>query len=133
MNNVISNIFEEMFQTPATMRKSAAVPKFRPRTNIFKTDDAYILEANVAGIAKENIKIDIEDTNLKISYTAPETNESLNTIRREFSMQSFERNFTIGDTIDIEGITAQFDNGILRLNLPLKQETKPVVKSIEII
>src|SRR5690606_1422383 len=112
--------------------RDEAMPSFRPRVNITETEQAYILDFQVPGIRKEDIKIDIEDKMLTVSYdhSEPVQDEASKSIRTEFGPKSFKRSFNLGKTIQIDHITARFDLGILTLNLPKKEEVKPVKKSI---
>ena len=65
--------------------------------------------------------------------TENETKEGEQFTRREFSYQSFSRSFTLPETVESEKIKAKYDNGILKLNIPKKEEAKPKpVKQIEI-
>ena len=104
----------------------------------FKTDiedkgDRFVLEAELPGFAKEDIKIDIEDNRLTIHAEHNNENETKekNYIRRERSYGSFERSFDISN-INAEGITAEYKNGVLELVMPKLAEVKPEVKRIDI-
>ncbi|HCL82699.1 MAG TPA: heat-shock protein Hsp20, partial [Chitinophagaceae bacterium] len=54
------------------------------------------------------------------------------TIRREFEYKSFKRSFSVEDQVDVDGIQAKYENGILKLLLPKKAESKPSAKQIQI-
>ena len=105
----------------------------------FKTDikdegDHYLLEAELPGFEKEDIKVNVEDGYLTISAERKnETEEKKENgyIRRERRFGSFSRSFDV-TSVNTDSITAEYKNGVLALNLPKKDETKPAMTNIEI-
>ncbi len=105
----------------------------QPRVNIKETNEYYELELAAPGLNKEDIKINIDKNLLTISYDIKEeTEESIKLIKKEFEKQSFKRTFTLDDKIDSERINAKYNNGILKLQLPKKEEVKISPKEIAI-
>lgn len=117
---------------PAT--KSAGVNL--PAVNIIETNDDYQLELNVAGRKKEDFKITVDKNILTVSFemkedTAEENKEqNKKFIKKEFIIQSFKRSFTIDEKINADAIDAKYENGILLLSLPKKEEVKVLPKEI---
>jgi HSP20 family protein len=105
-----------------------------PATNIHETPEAYHLELNAPGLSKEDFKIQMENGLLSISYEKKEeaVKEDYKTIRREFSAKSFKRSFSIEDGVDANGIQAKYENGLLKLLLPKKEEAKQIARQINI-
>jgi HSP20 family protein len=105
-----------------------------PPVNIHETPEAYHLELNVPGRAKEDFKITAENGLLTISYEKKQESktEEFKTIRREFSYRSFKRSFNIDHEIDSDKIQAKYENGLLKLLLPKKAEAKQSSKQINI-
>lgn len=102
------------------------------KCDIYEKDDKYFLEMDIPGIKKENINIDCENGYLTISATHEETSddEGKNYIRKERYYGSFERQFYIGE-VDEDSIKAEFNNGILKVVVPKKEEIN-TKKKIEI-
>lgn len=102
--------------------------------NIHETKDAYHLEVKTPGLKKEDIKINIEDGLLTISYEQKEEtkSEDYKTVRREFKYHSFKRSFTLSDKIDAEHIQGKYEDGILKVLIPKKAEAQVASKQIEI-
>ncbi|MFK7757278.1 MAG: Hsp20/alpha crystallin family protein [Flavobacteriales bacterium] len=102
----------------------------RPKTNILKTSEGYALEVAAPGFTKEDFKIDIEKNRLSVSVekTTKEHTSVKNYKSREFNFSSFKRAFTLPEHTDVEHITAEYDNGILALNLPLKKGAKKTLQ-----
>lgn len=90
------------------------------------------IELAIPGMEKEDFNISLEDGVLTISSEQEEesTSEEKNYHRREYSFHSFERRFSIPDTIDEESLKATYDKGILTVNL--KREPVEAGKRIDI-
>jgi HSP20 family protein len=107
-----------------------------PAVNIKEKDDAFEIEMAAPGFNKEDFKIELNNNLLSISSekkTENETKENERFTRREFSYQSFMRSFTLPNSIEGEKINAKYENGILNIHIPKKDEAKvKPVKQIEI-
>jgi len=105
-----------------------------PPVNIHETDDALHLEVNAPGRNKEDFSITVEDNTLTIGFEKKQENETSahNTIRREFSFESFKRSFNLGEEINADNIQAKYENGVLKLYLPKKEVVKESAKQISI-
>jgi HSP20 family protein len=80
------------------------------------------------GMTKDDFKIELNNSVLTISSEKQSENQSKedkNITRREFSYQSFSRSFTLPVIVETEKISAKYENGILRVNIPKKEEAKP--------
>ncbi len=103
----------------------------RAAVNLFKTDNSYEMLVFAPGRIKEHFKIDVQNTELKISYTPPEGFERPNWIQREYSRGGFIRTFVMDDSIDATTIKAKYEDGVLTVSLPLvqgKETTKQEIK-----
>ncbi len=107
-----------------------------PAVNIKEGEDGFEVEMSAPGLDKKDFNVELNNNVLTISSekkTENETKEGEQFTRREFSYQSFSRSFTLPETVESEKIKAKYDNGILKLNIPKKEEAKPKpVKQIEI-
>ena len=105
-----------------------------PQVNITEYNDGYTLELNVPGRKKEDFKIYVDNKTLTISYEkkVEQNLENRKQIRREFSLQSFKRTFTFVDKIAMDKISANYENGLLIVNLAKKDELKFEPKEIQI-
>jgi len=105
-----------------------------PAVNISETNDNYELEFNAPGRKKEDFKITVDKNILTVSFEKKEeqTEEKRQFIKREFSTQSFKRSFTLDEKINADGINAKYENGILYLTLPKKEEVKVMPKEIAV-
>ncbi|WP_130850295.1 Hsp20/alpha crystallin family protein [Intestinimonas timonensis] len=112
---------------------NAAIPDFR--TDIRDAGDRFVLEAELPGFNKEDIKLDVKDGILTISAQHTENKDEKDDkgsyIRRERRYGSFTRSFDITG-VDDEHITASYNNGVLELNLPKAVPVVPEAKRIAI-
>ena len=135
-NRPFGNLFNDFLnEFPVTARSIGQELFAFPQTNIHETPEAYHLELNVPGRSKDDFKIQVEQGLLTISFEKKEEatqTDDYKTIRREFEYKSFKRSFSVDDKVDVEGIQAKYENGVLKLLLPKKEESKPNARQINI-
>ena len=140
VNNPLSKTFDGMMKElfnefPAAVNKAVREDVLHfPPVNIVDKKDSYQLEVAAPGFEKADFNVKLEGNILTISTEKKETvSESTDKmIRQEFSYRSFKRSFTIDDKIDGENISAKYENGILKLVLPKKEDLKSEAKDINI-
>ena len=99
-----------------------------PAVNIRETDHDYLIEVAAPGMKKDDFKVNYENGRLTISSEKKDENEekSGTFTRKEYSYQSFQRSFTVPETIvNGEKINAKYSDGILHITLPKRDEIKP--------
>lgn len=105
------------------------------QTDIQDQGDSFLLEADLPGFDKNDIHIDVQNHRLTIRAERrgqqDEKDDKGNYLRRERTYGSFTRSFDI-DAIEENEITAAYNDGVLRLTLPKKQEPAPASHQIEI-
>lgn len=100
---------------------------FVPLVNIAEKENGYAIEMAVPGFKKEDFKIEIKNNRLTVSCdkeTKSEENKTVNYTLKEFSFQSFSRSFILSDKVDQDNINASYENGILILWTPKKEEAQ---------
>ena len=134
VNRTLTNVFDELFNSlPSALgndvRTNTTVP-----VNISENDNGYNIEFNAPGRNKEDFKINVDNGLLTVSYEKKEEteNKDIKSVRKEFSFRSFKRSFSLDEKISTEGIEAKYDNGILKVFLPKKEEVKIAPKQISI-
>jgi HSP20 family protein len=107
--------------------------RWTPAANITEDEKNIYLELAVPGFSKEDIKMSVEGDTLKIYNEREKEGESKEqTYRRcEFGHGDFSRSFMLGEKIDQDGIQAEYNNGILKVTFPRKEEVK-LKKEIQI-
>lgn len=102
------------------------------RTDIMEDENKFILECEMPGFEKNDIKIDVNNNILTLCASHKNTKNMENEyIRKERTFNSYCRNFNISG-IDENAIDATYTNGILKLSLPKKEKQPPQTKRIEI-
>lgn len=99
-----------------------------PSVNIQENKEGFVVEMAVPGFEKKDFKIELNHDLLTISSekkTEDESGSNAQFKRREFSYQSFSRSFNLPDTVEGEKIDAKYENGILKISIPKKEEAKP--------
>lgn len=95
-----------------------------PPVDIFETEGALTVVADLPGVNREAVDIRVEDGILtikgKANYRPP-----ANAIREEFNLQGYYRQFQLSDVVDQERISAESKNGVLTITLPKAEKTKP--------
>lgn len=128
----LGNLFDEFFTSfPAT---TTAHNNTVPPVNIYESNNAYQVQLVAPGLNKNDFKVNVEKGLLTISYekkTEQEQKEQ-KTHRREFTLSSFKRSFTVDELINVDAIQAKYENGVLELLLPKKEEVKVTPKEIAI-
>ena len=105
-----------------------------PPVNIFENAEAYQVEIAAPGFEKADFNLNLEKNILTVSTNKREENKEENPkfIRKEFSYKAFKRSFTVDDKIDAANISAKYENGILKVALPKKEEVKAAPKEITV-
>jgi HSP20 family protein len=100
-----------------------------PAVNIKETNDTFDVEVAAPGMKKDDFKVELDGNMLTISSEKTDERnqkEGERYSRREFSYQSFQRTFQLPkDVVDADKIEARYENGLLHLVIPKKEEAKP--------
>ena len=97
-----------------------------PSVDIYENKDQIVLEAELPGMKQEDFDLSIENNviTLRGERRFEKTDETDNYHRVERSYGAFTRSFTLPQTVTAEGATAEYNNGVLRVTLPKREETK---------
>jgi HSP20 family protein len=99
-----------------------------PAVNIKETAENYEVEVAAPGMTKNDFKVELEGNSLTIGSEKSQQNEERENekyFRKEFSYQSFQRTFTLQkEVVDMDKIEAKYENGLLHLMIPKKEEAK---------
>lgn len=117
------DLLDEMFRDPFFTGGETKLM----RTDIKEKKDKYLVDIDLPGYEKEDIKIDIEDGYLTVHATTDshkEEKEEGKFVRKERYIGECSRSFYIGDNITEEDIKASFKNGTLEIEIPKKEEQK---------
>ena len=119
--NVFRN-FASVF--PGVFDSDAAEGGRNPKVDVFDDGGNFVVSAELPGVSREDLDIDVKDNRLTIKGEKKLENktEKEGYLRVERSYGLFERSFFLDDNIDRENIKAEYKDGVLRLTLPRKQD-----------
>ncbi|MBZ0326008.1 MAG: Hsp20/alpha crystallin family protein [Altibacter sp.] len=138
-NNVwFPTIFDDIFN-----ENRLDVPNYEnfsiPAVNIKENLANFALELAVPGLKKEDFTIEVDENVLKISAEvknekedAKKVDEHTKVTRKEFNYSSFKRSFTLPETVEVDSINATYNNGLLLITIPKKEEQKEIKRMVEI-
>ena len=124
-NGAIDRLFEEFFQNPEPYVKQTTTGY--PLTDIYKEEDgSQVIEMALAGFSKEDILINTEANKITISAEGSKLKGQLVENRRRIAKRAFKKSFVdYHNTLDFGSSNATFENGLLRIQIPLREEVKP--------
>lgn len=132
IDGMMKDFFNEF---PSTVSKTFREDLLNfPPVNIIEKSGQYLVELSVPGFDKADFAVKLDGNILTVSTEKKEESgeQSDKMIRKEFSYKSFKRSFTLDEKIDAENISAKYENGILKLELPKKQIAQSGAKDISI-
>lgn len=103
---------------------------YSPAVDIYETEEAITVYADLPGVDKDLLDINVEDNKLTITGTTPEPTDRSQPIYSEYGIGGYTRSFQLGNTIDQSKINAALNDGVLKLVLPKADKLKP--RKIEI-
>jgi HSP20 family protein len=125
----IDRVFDEMFTGRPMVESEVG---WVPRADVHEQDHAFVVQLDLPGVEKDNVKVKFEDNTLVVSgerkYESTTDEKSFHRVERIYG--SFTRSISVPKDIDSEKISASFKNGVLEITLPKTNEVKP--KEIEI-
>ena len=121
----LERMFDEFWGRTAP--EATAVETWAPRVDISEEDTAVLLTAELPGVSKDDVKVELKDGVLTLSgeKKSEHKEEKNGFYRSERVYGSFTRSFTVPETLDAEKIEAEYANGVLRLTLPKRPEAAP--------
>ncbi|MDN3594924.1 Hsp20/alpha crystallin family protein [Zunongwangia endophytica] len=132
--NWLPSVFDDMFKTDwmgGTTNVNNIGTRI-PAVNIQESDENFIVEVAAPGKVKDDFNIELDNDVLTISaenkVEKENTNKEGKYTRREFSYSTFKRAFSLPDSIDNTKISANYNNGVLEIALPKKEEAKVQAK-----
>jgi HSP20 family protein len=107
--------------------ESSAGRRWVPPMDLVEAEDHFVLKADLPGLAEDDVSIEIQDGTLKISGERHAQHEEREQgwYRIERSFGSFHRSLSLPEGVDPDGVTAEFDKGVLELRIPKPEERKP--------
>lgn len=128
----MTRLFDEVFGKPTSLRPERA-GEWSPCVDVFETDKEFVIKADLPGLDKKDVEIEVKNNILTIKGEKKKESELKegNYYVLERSFGTFSRSFNMPDIADTQKTSAKFKNGILELKIPKKESVKPVKVKIE--
>ena len=129
LQDEMSRVFDERL-TPATAESMG----WTPACDIFEDTEEVVIRAALAGVDPKNVDIRFENGTLTLrgERKMEKEDKKENYVRLERWYGSFTRAFSLPTTVDADKVKADFKNGLLRVSLPRKEETKPKAIKVKV-
>jgi HSP20 family protein len=126
LQNEMNRLFNTVFDTPPP-GNGGTMRRWMPAMDLIETDEHFVLRADLPGLDEDDIKIEIEDGTLTVSGERKAEHESKaeGYYRVERAFGAFSRSLALPKGIDPEGVSANFDRGVLEVRIPKPEERKP--------
>lgn len=132
--NWLPSVFDDMFKTDwlGGTTNVNSIGTSIPAVNIQETDDNFMVEVAAPGKSRDDFNIELDNDILTISSEEKKEMETTEKngryTRKEFSYSNFKRAFSLPETVNNDKISASYENGVLLINLPKKEEAKVQAK-----
>lgn len=125
----INSLFEQALLPSEYEDREGGLPgTWAPSVDVIETEDAYLLFAELPGVRKEDIQLQVRDRRLELTGRRHALGENRNFLRMERSYGPFRRTFELGQPVDTDGITAGFEAGILKVHIPKRAAEQGVTR-----
>jgi len=134
INSVFHNGLQRIFTNTLWDEEVPLAPGNVP-VNITETDEQYQIDLVAPGCRKEDFKVNIAEKLLTVSFSPDDTDNGTAKVtwtRNEFTPRPFSKNFIVDKSVNVDNISATYQNGILRISLAKNEPAKSSVKQIEI-
>ena len=111
------------------VEQNRRIPTVSPLVDIYENEDEILLHADMPGVVKDNIKVNIDNGTLTLSAVR-NLEAKKSATWEEFGTVEYKRSFSVPQTIDVSKVDAELKEGVLRLHLPKSEAAKP--RQIEI-
>ena len=104
-----------------------------PKVDVTDHPDKIMIEAEIPGLSKDDVSVDLEENVLTISGGKRDSviDKEMRYIRKELKRSSFKRSFALGDNMNVRKIKADFENGLLNITVPKREKDLP--KKVKIL
>ena len=127
LRNRMNHIFSDFFHPITGENREMSMWDWNPVVDVYENDNNIVIKAELPGVDKENIHIDVKDGVLTLKGERSSDNEVKedNYYRRERKLGKFVRHFKLPGEVDEEKISADYKDGILKIDIPKPEEHKP--------
>ncbi|MCX8161004.1 MAG: Hsp20/alpha crystallin family protein [Candidatus Saccharicenans sp.] len=123
----MNRLFEDLVSSPKFEESDIIQSTWSPAVDIYETENELVLTAELPGVDEKDVEIKVEDNTLSLrgerKFEKETREENYHRIERAYG--SFFRSFSLPNYVDQEKISAEYENGLLKIHMPKKAEVKP--------
>jgi len=128
----VNALFEEaLLGSGFGLREQREPGTWEPAVDLLETPEAYLLYAELPGVRREDIELEVQDSVLELAGTRQPLEEGRSFMRMERSYGPFRRRFELAHAVDPEAVGASFERGILKIEVPKRRPRTIEVKPVE--
>ena len=116
----LDRLTQQVFGTQGTLARPSAMPM-----DAWRDGDTFVVELDLPGVSPDSIDLDVERNVVTVRAERANRNENIEMLAAERPRGVFSRQLVVGDTLDTDNITASYDAGVLRLQIPVAEKSKP--------
>jgi HSP20 family protein len=127
LHNRINRLFDSSFFPTFSLDDDVSLGSWKPVVDIYENEDKIVVKAELPGVDKKDIKVDLKDGVLTLGGERSHEKEvkEENYYRKERAFGRFHRSFAVPSEIDPDKIKAEFKDGVLKVEIPKPEEQKP--------
>jgi len=116
----LDRLTQQVFGTQGTTARPAVMPM-----DAWREGDMFVVELDVPGVAADTIDLDVERNVVTVRAERPSPDDNREMLAAERPRGVFSRQLVLGDTLDTDNITADYDSGVLTFHIPVAEKSKP--------
>ena len=125
--NEMNRMFNEFFHGSNNEGANSKVSTWTPSVDIYETDDALVIKAELPGVSKDDVSVEVHQNTLTLrgqrKHEAEVEQDKYHRVERSYG--TFQRSFVLPTMVDQEKVQATFKDGVLELHLPRLESAKP--------
>lgn len=127
LRDKMNRLFEDLVSSPKFEETDLIQSTWSPAVDIYETENELVLTAELPGVEEKDVEIKVEDNTLSLKgerkFEKETREENYHRIERAYG--SFYRSFSLPNYVDQDKISAEYENGLLKIHMPKKPEVKP--------
>jgi HSP20 family protein len=133
LSNRMNRLFDDPFFSIGRMADDDSLGMWNPAVDLYEKDDHFVIKAELPGVDRKDIRIDLKDRVLTVSGNRTQEQEvkEENYYRKERSYGKFQRAFRLPTDVDSDKIKAEFKDGVLQVEVPKPHEIKAKTVTIQ--
>jgi len=129
----MNRIFDDFFAPTLGTNDELATRNWNPSADVYEEDGHYVIKAEVPGVDKKDIHVDVENNILVLKGERTEDRElkEENYYRKEMAYGKFQRSFALPKGVDADNIKADYNDGVIKITIPKPETKKPKTISVQ--